>query len=309
MNTFENTPKHKESPSSQLKARSSQTEIHPEFTNHPVLDLQRKVGNQSVSRWLGSGKSGETPSEASGSSLPDKKSPSHVDVLSNEGETTHGQCIDETGSPAAGAAAGAAVGAAAGAAAAGPARPTQLYQILTNWTPGPNRYGFQLKFRCRSTSGNVRDLQSQAPNLIWRERVTYSRNDFAHRITPNNPTILPPGGVSFAPASTRVVGTNLLEFTTATDTHWMPTWAVRANDFRTNAAPPPAGFVGPLRPALPAIMESRQVYQYSANGGTSWNYFAGAFNIRRTFFNDGGTLKFRVRKIGIHSPPAVNYKP
>ena len=196
-------------------------------------------------------------------------------------------------------------GGAAAPAAAAPAlaRPTNLIQILTSWAPGPNRYGFQLKFRCRSTSGNVRDLQNQAPNLIWRERVTYSRNDFAHRINPNNPTILPAGGVSFSTANTTIKGRNLLEFTGTTDTHWMPKSAVRSGDF---VAPP--GFMGPVMP-LPAIMQSRQVYQYSANGGGAWNYLAGAFNIRRTFFRTrGGQLRFRIRKSGIHSV-TENYKP
>lgn len=179
-----------------------------------------------------------------------------------------------------------------------PARPTQLIQILTGWTPGPARYGFQLKFRCRSTSGRVSDLQSQ-PNLGWREHVTYTRNDFSHRIAPPSPTILPaaPGGIPFTAATTRRVGRNLLEFNTARDTHWMPTSAVRAADFA------PAG----PRP-LPAKMESRQLYQYTTDGGGSWRYFAGAFIIRRTLFRSGGALRFRTRKVRIHTVTEP-YKP
>lgn len=264
---------------------------HP---SHPLSRIQHLAGNQAIARWAGQGK---VPGETC------ESSPIPVDVLSETEDISDGQYIDETGSPAPAAGAAPPVP----AAPAGPALPTELYQLLTGWAPGPDKYGFQLKFRCRSTSGDVRDLQNQAPNLIWRERVTYSRNDFSHRITPNNPTILPPGGVSFAPASTRIVGTNLLEFTAATDTHWMPTSAVRSGDF-TTAAPPPPGFIGPVLPSLPAIMESRQVYHYSADGGTSWNYLAGAFNIRRTLFDDGGTLKFRTQKVGIHTT-TENYKP
>ncbi len=44
--------------------------------------------------------------------------------------------------------------------------PTNLRQILTDWVPGPSRYGFQLKFQCGSSSGSVADLQAQAPNLV-----------------------------------------------------------------------------------------------------------------------------------------------
>lgn len=179
----------------------------------------------------------------------------------------------------------------------GRARPTNLIQILTGWNPGPNRYGFQLKFRCRSTSGRVQDIQNQAPNLIWRERVTYSRNDFAHRITPPSPTILPPGGVSFSAANTTRRGTNLLEFDNVTDTHWMPTTAVRAADFK------PIGARN-----LPAVMESRQVYQYSSDGGANWRYLAGAFIIRRTLYRSGRGLRFRTNKVRIHSV-TENYKP
>jgi hypothetical protein len=222
-------------------------------------------------------------------------------VLSQEGEV-EGPYLDQ------GAAAPAAPAPApAGPAAApAPARPTSLYQLLTSWTPAANQYGFQLNFRCRSTSGDVQDLQNQAPNLIWREHVSYTRNDFSHRINPPNPTILPPGGVSFAAANTRRVGPNLLEFNNVTDTHWMPTSAVRAGDFST--APPPPGFIGPVQPPLPAVMESRQLYQYSPDAGATWHYFAGAFIIRRTLFDDAGTLRFRTQKTGVHTVTEP-YKP
>lgn len=223
-----------------------------------------------------------------------------LDVLAVGEEVPRGPYLDQAAAPAA------APVAPAAPAAAGPARPTELLQLLTTWAPGANRYGFQLSFRCRSTSGNVADLQGQAPNLIWRERVTYSRNDFAHRISPPNPTILPPGGVSFAAANTRRVGTNLLEFNGATDTHWMPTSAIRAGDF--SAAPPPPGFIGPVQPPLPAVMESRQLYQYSPDAGATWRYFAGAFIIRRTLFRDGTGLRFRTQKTGVHTVTEP-YKP
>lgn len=234
-----------------------------------------------------------------------------TDVLSAEGEAPEGEYIDQGAAapaPAAPAPAAPAAAPAGPAAAPGPARPTSLYQLLTSWTPAANQYGFQLSFRCRSTSGDVRDLQAQAPNLIWRERVTYSRNDFAHRISPPSPTILPAGGVSFAAASTRVVGPNLLEFSNATDTHWMPTSAVRSGDFRAAGPPPPPGFIGPVQPPLPAVMESRQLYQFSPDAGGSWHYFAGEFIIRRTLFNDGGALKFTTQKTGVHTVTEP-YKP
>jgi hypothetical protein len=181
-----------------------------------------------------------------------------------------------------------------------------LIQILTSWAPGAARYGFQLKFRCRSTSGRVADLQAQAPNLIWRERVTTSRNDFSHRANRASPFISPAGGVSFAAANTTRLGTNLLEFDGITDTHAISTAAVRAGDF--SLAPPPPGFVGPVRPPLPAEVHAQQVYQYSPDGGGTWRYFAGAFNILRRFYNDGGTLRFLTRKSGVHSV-TENYKP
>lgn len=234
-----------------------------------------------------------------------------ADILSEVGEVPAGDTIDQAApgpAPAAPAPVAPAPAPAAPGPAAGPARPTSLYQLLTSWTPAANQYGFQLKFRCRSTSGDVRDLQAQAPSLIWRERVTYTRNDFAHRISPPNPTIEPVGGVGFAAANTRILGPDLLEFSTATDTHWMPTAAVRSGDFRAAGPPPPAGFIGPVQPPLPAVMESRQLYQYSPDAGASWHYFAGEFIIRRTLFDDGGALKFRTQKTGVHTVTEP-YKP
>lgn len=224
------------------------------------------------------------------------------DFLSEEGVVLEEPYIDEETMPAP-----AANVAATPAASAGLPKPTNLLQLLTAWTPGPTKYGFQLSFRCRSTSGNVRDLQNQAPNLIWREYVRYTRNDFSHRISPSNPTILPAGGVSFASTNTRLVGPNLLEFNAITDTHWMPTSAVRSGDFRP-AGSIPANSVGPVRPPLPAVMESRQLYQFSQDGGSTWQYFAGEFIIRRTLFNDGGVLKFRTQKTGVHTT-TESYKP
>jgi hypothetical protein len=177
--------------------------------------------------------------------------------------------------------AGSAPGASAGVgtptgSGAGLAVPVNLQQIVTSWTPGPDKYGFQLKFRVSSTSGAVADLQVQAPNLVWREYVTYSRNDFSHRITPPSPTILPPGGVGFSPSTTTVISSNLLEFNDARDTHWTPTGVVRREDF------PPTG-----THSFPAMMESSQVYQHSRDGMT-WTTFAGPFTLRRTFDRAAG---------------------
>ncbi len=177
--------------------------------------------------------------------------------------------------------------------------PTGLTQILTPWDPGTDRYGFQLKFQCASSSGHVADLQAQAPNLIWREFVTYSRNDFSHRINPPNPTILPPGGgISFATVRTVVVNPNTLEFIGVTDTHWTPTSVVRADDYALALASP--------RP-LPAIMESSQLYQFSTDG-SRWTNFAGPFILKRSLTRDSGILFFTTSKIGIHSK-TEDYKP
>lgn len=217
-----------------------------------------------------------------------------VDMLSDEGETPDGPCIDQPHVPNP---APAPIHAPAPPVPPVLARPTGLMQLLTGWDPGPNRYGFQLEFRCRSTSGDVQDLQNQAPNLIWREHVTYTRNDFAHRINPPNPTIKPVGGVSFAAASTTQLGRNLLQFNNATDTHWTPTTAIRAADFRPNGPRP-----------LPAIMESRQTYQFSPDGGTTWTYFAGSFIIRRTLSGTRGRLRFSTQKTGVYTTNEA-YKP
>jgi hypothetical protein len=231
-----------------------------------------------------------------------------VDILSVDADVPKGPYIDQGVAPATPAPGPAAPPAPSPAVPAGRARPTDLVQLLTAWTPGPDQYGFQLSFRCRSTSGNVKDLQDQSPNLVWRENVTYTRNDFSGRINPPSPTILPPGGVPFAPAETKRVGQNLLEFNAATDTHWMPTSAVRSGDFRPAVPAPSPGFIGPLQLPLPAVMESRQVYQFSPNGGTTWQYLAGEFILRRTLFQDGAALKFRTQKTGVHTTTEP-YKP
>ena len=169
--------------------------------------------------------------------------------------------------------------------------PTNLVQTVTAWTPGPDKYGFQLGFTCSSSSRKVADLQAQ-PTLKWREYVTYSRNDFKHRIDPPSPTILPPGGgISFGPGSTTIKDPNTLSLDTATDTHWMPTSAVQAEDYALTLANP--------RP-LPAIMESSQLYQYSTDGAT-WTTFAGPFTLTRTFDRKEAVYTFKTDKAGIHS--------
>ena len=225
------------------------------------------------------------------------------DVLSTEEgvDGTDGSFIDQAD---AGVGSGSGPGSGSGAPTA--AVPVNLQQLLTSWAPGASRYGFQLKFRCGSSSGAVADLQAQSARLNWRERVTYSRNDFAHRISPSNPTILPPGaGVSFAPARTTVVSPNELEFKGVTDTHWMPTSAVRSADFV------PSG-----THTLPAIMTSSQVYQYSPDSGTTWTTFAGPFTLNRTLDREVGPplpgqtmpLLFQTEKAGIHRT-TERYKP
>jgi hypothetical protein len=251
-----------------------------------VLRLQRSVGNGAIARLVGD-------------------DPGPLDVLSaTEGDDgTEGQFLDaaDAGVPDAG------VPDAGPADAGVPAIPTNLQQILTDWTPGATKYGFQLKFRCSSSSGAVADLQAQAPKLTWREYVTYSRNDFAHRIDPPSPTILPPGpGVSFAPSRTTVVSPNVIEFKGVTDTHWMPTSAVRDTDFVPKGARP-----------LPAIMESSQLYQYSPDRGSTWTTFAGPFTLRRELAPEVGPpaaagatmpLLFTTNKYGIHFV-TERYKP
>lgn len=237
-----------------------------------VLDLQRFSGNQATCRAL----------DALTVEEDDPSDPEHIDENESDGGAPPG------GFPATAATATPAVPAAV---------PTNLQQVVTGWTPGPNKYGFQLKFRCSSSSGAVADLQAQAPALTWREEVTYSRNDFAHRISPSNPTILPPGGVSFAPAATTVISPNVLEFNSVTDTHWMPTSAVRQEDF-----------LAPATRSMPAVMESKQNYQFSTDG-TNWTNFAGPFTLRREFSRLIGPpvagqqmyCEFTTTKVGIHT--------
>lgn len=254
-----------------------------------LMQLQRLLGNQAVSTYLAS--SGQRAGSQAG-----------LDVLSDEEvEPSSEQHLDDLPD------AGVSTAAPASTPDAGVAKaavPTNLKQIVTSWSPGSSKYGFQLKFQCSSSSGKVADLQAQAPNLVWREYVTYSRNDFKHRIDPDNPTILPPGGVSFAAAKTTVVSDNVLEFNTARDTHWMPTSAVRREDWK------PTGTRD-----LPAIMESKQVYQFSTDGST-WTDFAGPFTLKRTLeqafgpaAKDGSVpLLFTTEKVGIHTV-TEDYKP
>jgi hypothetical protein len=134
--------------------------------------------------------------------------------------------------------------------------------------------------------------------------VTYTRNDFSHRIVPPSPTILPPtGGIGFGAAAVTVINPNLLEFNGVTDTHWTPTSAVRDSDFV------PVG-----TRTIPAFMESTQVYQFSRNGST-WTDFAGPFTLQRTLETAIGPplpgrafLQFTTEKAGIHSVTEP-YKP
>lgn len=252
-----------------------------------VMQLQRLLGNRAVSSYL-------DPSERGNGAH------AGVDVLTDEDVEPSGEQIDNL--PDAGVAAS--TPPAAPAKPVAKAIPTNLKQIVTSWTGGGSKYGFQLKFQCSSSSGKVADLQAQSPNLVWREHVSYSRNDFKHRIDPDNPTILPPGGVSFSAASTTVVSENVLEFNSARDTHWMPSSAVRREDWK------PKGTRD-----LPGIMESKQVYQFSTDGST-WTDFAGPFTLRRTLEQVSGPptadgsvpLLFTTEKVGIHSLPE-NYKP
>jgi hypothetical protein len=250
-----------------------------------IMMLQRSAGNRAVANLMTGQQSQLTARRP-------------IDVLTTEegNDGTGGSFLDAVDGGVTAAAAGGGVATAV---------PTNFQQILTSWAPGPTKYGFQLKFRCSSSSGLVSDLQAQAPNLSWREYVTYSRNDFAHRINPPNPTILPSGpGVSFAPGSTTVVSPNVIEFNGVTDTHWMPTSAVRDTDY------PPAG-----THALPAVMESSQVYQYSTDDST-WTPFAGPFTLRRELAPAVGPsqpgqtmpLFFTTTKYGVHMTTEA-YKP
>jgi len=181
--------------------------------------------------------------------------------------------------------------------------PVNLQQIVTSWAPGATKYGFQVKFRVSSSSGSVADLQSQ-PTLKWREYVTYSRNDFLHRINPPSPTILPPAGIGFTASDATVINANTLEFTNARDTHWMPTSAVREADFATGSGR-----------TLPAIMESSQLYQFSTDGST-WTNFAGPTKLTRRFEEAAGPAMpgqtmpkyFTTIKEGVHFT-VEDYKP
>jgi hypothetical protein len=229
------------------------------------------------------------------------------DMLSETGEDGAGtQYLDETrvlarNGPDAGTAAPAGGGSAAPAATA---VPVNLRQIVTAWAPGASKYGFQVKFQVSSSSGSVADLQSQA-TLRWREYVTYSRNDFAHRINPPSPTILPPGGIGFGASDATVISPNVLEFKNARDTHWMPTSAVREADFATGSGR-----------SLPAIMESSQLYQFTTDGST-WTDFAGPTLLTRTFAEEFGPPApgqtsmpkfFTTTKAGVHTVTEA-YKP
>lgn len=258
-----------------------------------VMHLQRLVGNQAVCRFLNS--ADHRPAQPS------------IDVLTtDEGDDgTGGEILDRVQlarNPDGGAAT--ATAAPDAGAPAATAVPTNLRQIVTSWTPGASKYGFQVKFQCSSSSGAVADLQTQAPNLVWREYVTYSRNDFSHRISPPSPTIMPAGGVSFSAATTTVVGPNLLEFNTTRDTHWMPTSAIRAGDFK------PLGTRD-----LPGVMRSTQLYQFSTDNST-WTNFAGPFDLTRTLERASGPpapdgsvpLVFTTEKAGVHTVTEM-YKP
>lgn len=257
---------------------------------------------------IGSSSSSDTAESASPAAgkrtLTEGLAPSSsvVDQLSSDGAPGEGVHIDDTTPPASPTGTATPTGtpspAGSGSASSPPAVPTNLVQTVTSWTPGSSRYGFQLSFSCSSSSGAVADLQSQ-PNLRWREYVTYSRNDFAHRISPPSPTILPGGGgVAFTSPSATAASANSLVFNNVTDTHWMPTSAVRAADFTPTATPPRT---------LPAIMISSQVYQYSTDN-TTWTTFAGPFTLTRTFDGAPGAQTFSTNKSGVHSV-SEPYKP
>lgn len=228
------------------ESRAARAGVHWDFSKLPTFPRDRTLGSQAKTLRGGAGASS-------------------VDRLGTEEAESSSPYVDQAAIGDAGAIAGAppaavppggatpAAPSPAAPAPAGPATPNNLRQIRTSWTPAANQYGFQLKFQCGSSSGSVADLQAQAPKLIWREYVTYSRNDFSHRFKPVDPTILPTGGVQFAPANTKVIGPNTLEFLGITDTHWFPTSVVRAEDYAKSwydFLP----FVG-SRP-LPAIIES-----------------------------------------------------
>lgn len=254
-------------------------ERRPSRPSSPLLQLQHTHGNRFVADLVRRGA---------------------VDAVTREGEEP-GQAIDAVRAVQRTNGSGSGSGAAP---VANTAVPTNWQQIVTSWTGGPTRYGFQVKFRCSSSTGSVADLVAR-PNLVWGEYVTYGvRNDFAHRFTPVDPTITPVPPAPFTGAT--VVSTNVLELTGYTDTHWFPNTAVREADFT-----PPA------TRTLPAVLVSNQIYRYSTDGGTSWATVAGPFTLTRTFYRTpssffglfGGNLRFTTAKTpGIHSVDEA-YKP
>ena len=260
----------------QQREQEPRTEPRP---HDRLMRLQQSAGNQAVCSML--------------------------DMLSATGEEGEGEILDQTLARNGGDG-GTSAPSTSGSGSAAPAAtavPVNLQQIVTSWAPGPTKYGFQVKFRVSSSSGAVADLQSQ-PTLKWREYVTYSRNDFSHRINPPSPTILPPGGIGFTSSDATAINANTLEFTAARDTHWMPTSAVREADFATGSGR-----------SLPAIMESSQLYQFSTDGST-WTDFAGPTKLTRRFEEAAGppmpgqTMPkyFTTIKEGVHST-VEDYKP
>lgn len=245
----------------------------------PLLGLQRTHGNRFVTGQLAQG--------------------ARVDGVTAEGEAP-GEAIDVTGR----AQRQNGSGSGSGAPPAATAVPTNWQQVVTGWTGGATRYGFQVKFRCSSSTGAVADLVAR-PNLVWGEYVTYGvRNDFAHRFTPVDPTITPVPPAPFSTAT--VISANVLELTGYTDTHWFPNTAVREADF-----------TAPATRTLPAVLISNQIYRYSTDGGTSWSTVAGPYTLTRTFYRTptfffglfGGNLKFKTEKTpGIHMVDE-DYKP
>jgi hypothetical protein len=243
-----------------------------------LLALQRTHGNRYVQRVFSAARSSHA-----GEPAPRRT----IDML-QEGEEVpeRSSSIDEE---AAAPPAAAPAPAPAAAPAAASAVPQNLIQILTGWTPGPNRYGFQLRFNMQSSTGNPGDLL-RTPPIRFRERVTYSQNDFAARITPSNPTILPPGGMPLTAANTAIAG-RYLKLTRARDTHWFPAADAPLSDFLPS----------PPNPGLPARMISQQLYHYSLDSGASWRYLAGAFIIRRILNGAAAAFTFTTQKTGVHT--------
>ena len=243
-----------------------------------LLALQRTHGNRYVQRVFSAARSSHA-----GEPAPRRA----IDML-QEGEEVpeRSSFIDQAAAPPA---AAAPAPAPAAAPAAAPAVPQNLIQILTGWAPGPNRYGFQLRFNMQSSTGNPGDLL-RTPPIRFRERVTYSQNDFAARITPPNPTILPPGGMPLTAANTAIAG-RYLKLTGARDTHWFPAADAPLSDFLPS----------PPNPGLPARMICRQLYQYSPDSGATWRYLAGAFIIRRILNGAARASTFTTQKTGVHT--------